>query len=298
MSQIANRDHAAQRTISVAMPSPFGAHPLFFFDHAELETIARENADSYRRATPFPHVVLDDFLPEDVVESCIREFPTPDDIPWTLYTDAGNTRKLAVQDESLMGPLTRQLVSQLNASAFVRFLEALTGITGLVADPHLLGGGLHQIERGGFLNGHADFNRHPTLSLDRRLNLLLYLNPEWSESYGGDLQLWNADMSRCERRIFPIANRCVIFSTTDKSFHGHPDPLRTPDGITRRSLALYYYSAGRPEEEQSPDHSTLYRGTAAPVTAARSGRDIVRRLTPPIVLDAASKLKQRLRARG
>jgi hypothetical protein len=270
----------------------------YFFDPAELQALGERHAEAYRSGTPFPHIVIDDFLPLDVLRECIREFPTPDSIPWTLYTDAGNTRKLAVQDETLMGPLTRQLLGQLNSSTFVQFLETLTGITGLVADPHLLGGGLHQIEAGGFLNVHADFNRHPTLKLDRRLNLLLYLNEGWDEGYGGDLQLWNADMSKCERRVFPIANRCVIFSTTDLSFHGHPDPLQTPEGVTRRSLALYYYSAGRPEEEQSPDHSTLYRGAGEPVpTPSRSNRDLVRRLTPPIVLDLASKLKGRLRAR-
>jgi hypothetical protein len=268
----------------------------FFFDAAHLQGIARARAQEYRDAQPFPHVVLDDFLPEAVIASCLREFPTPEDIPWTLYTDAGNTRKLAVSDETLMGGFTRHLIGQLNASTFVTFLETLTGIPGLVADPHLVGGGLHQIERGGFLKVHADFNRHPTLKLDRRLNLLLYLNPDWQEEYGGHLQLWARDMSRCDKQVLPIANRCVVFSTTDFSFHGHPDPLTCPDGVARKSLALYYYSAGRPAEEQSPDHTTLYQAGGAapdPQGAAPSWRRAVRRVVPPIVADAAAALRKR-----
>ena len=158
-----------------------------------------------------------------------------------------------------MGDQTRLLLYQLNGSVFLQFLEQLTGIDGLIPDPYFGGGGLHQIERGGYLKVHADFNWHPKLRLDRRLNLLLYLNKDWKEAYGGHLELWSRNMTRCVQRILPIFNRCVIFSTTDTSYHGHPDPLRCPPSITRKSLALYYYTNGRPEQEQSAPHDTLFQ---------------------------------------
>jgi hypothetical protein len=88
---------------------------------------------------------------------------------------------------------------------------------------------------------------------------LIYLNRDWREEYGGHLELWNAAMTQCDVRVLPVFNRAVIFSTTDRSFHGHPDPLKCPEGMTRKSMALYYYSRGRPEEEVSPSHSTLWQ---------------------------------------
>src|SRR6185436_17882303 len=149
-------------------------------------------------------------------------------------------KKLASKLESQLGERTRRFIWGLNSQVFLTYLETLTGIEGLIPDPHLFGGGLHQIVPGGFLKVHADFNRHEKLKLDRRLNVLIYLNRDWKEEYGGHLELWNRDMSRPERRVLPLFNRCVVFSTTDFSYHGHPDPLRCPEGRTRKSIAMYY----------------------------------------------------------
>lgn len=154
-----------------------------------------------------------------------------------------------------MGWATRSLIAELNSAEFLQFLEALTGIEGLIADPYYEGGGIHEIRRGGFLKIHTDFNYHKKLKLDRRINVLLYLNDDWDESYGGELELWNQDMSTCIRKIQPIINRLVVFSTTDTSFHGHPVPLTCPEDRSRRSLALYYYTNGRPESEVEFKHS-------------------------------------------
>jgi hypothetical protein len=134
----------------------------------------------------------------------------------------------------------------------------MTGATGLVSDPFLEGGGLHQIARGGRLAVHADFSVHPRLGLDRRLNLLLYLNRDWDEDWGGELELWSGDMSRCAKKVAPAFNRLVVFKTTDRSFHGHPDPLDCPAGVARRSIALYYYSNGRPRSERSRRHDSVH----------------------------------------
>src|SRR5581483_6543461 len=116
---------------------------------------------------------------------------------------------------------------------------------GLIPDPYFTGGGLHQIERGGYLKIHADFDRHEKLGLQRRLNVLVYLNRDWDESYGGALELWDRAMTHPVVRVLPVFNRCVVFSTTDQSYHGHPEPLTCPPDRRRRSLALYYYTAAR-----------------------------------------------------
>ena len=231
---------------------------LFFLDPAKLQQLAEQRRASYARAEPFPHVVIDGLFPEEVLRALIREFPRPGEIDWNKFKNREEL-KLASTRESQMGELTRLFLYQLNSSIFMDFLETLTGIKGLVPDPHFWGGGLHQIERGGYLKIHADFNKHERLNLDRRLNLLLYLNEGWKEEYKGHLELWDRAMTRSVQRILPVFNRCVIFSTTDFSYHGHPDALECPAGETRKSLALYYYSNGRPAQEVSGEHGTLFR---------------------------------------
>lgn len=137
------------------------------------------------------------------------------------------------------------MLYHLNSSTFLDFLSKITGIENLIADSYFEGGGMHQIRRGGKLKIHADFNRHPRYDLDRRLNALLYLNPDWQEEYGGNLELWDRHMTSCVVRIAPLFNRFVVFATTDFTYHGHPDPLTCPEDVTRKSLALYYYTHER-----------------------------------------------------
>ncbi len=156
-------------------------------------------------------------------------------------------------------PVIRRLYWELNSADFLECLEILTGIQGLIPDPHLFGGGLHETRTGGYLNVHADFNKHPWFRLDRRLNLLVYLNPGWQPEWGGDLELWERDLSACVKTVSPLAGRAVLFSTTRDSFHGHPHPLACPEGVSRKSLALYYYSHGRPEGEDPSEHKTIWQ---------------------------------------
>ena len=229
-----------------------------FLDSTQLQNLAGSLGERYRSAEPFPHVVIDDLFPEDILKVILSEFPKPGEIEWNEFANR-EERKLASTAESQMGEATRFFLYQLNSSTFISFLETLTGIGGLIPDPHFWGGGLHQIKSGGYLKIHADFNRHEKLRLDRRLNLLLYLNEDWKEEYAGHLELWRRDMSRCETRVLPVFNRCVIFNITDYSYHGHPEPLACPPNQTRKSLALYYYSNGRPAEEGSNEHGTLFR---------------------------------------
>lgn len=270
---------------------------MLIFDSQKLDELAERYRSAYDAADPFPHIVLDEFLDGDVLRQVSDSFPVAGEAVWSQI-DTWRSKKLHTENELLLADSARSVLQQLNSSTFVNFLERLTGIEGLIPDPHFTGGGLHQIEPGGFLKIHADFNRHPRLKLDRRLNLLLYLNEDWKEEYGGHLELWDRGMARCAQRILPLFNRCVIFSTTDSSFHGHPEPLKCPPGWTRKSLALYYYTNGRPAGESDGEHGTLTRlrpGERAGSVEVRGAalRAALRLLLPPIVFDARRLLSRR-----
>ncbi|MGF1643328.1 MAG: 2OG-Fe(II) oxygenase [Thiotrichales bacterium] len=224
---------------------------------AKLTAIAAEQASNYQSAAPFPHIYLDNVFPEAVLDAVVNEFPEPGDPSWHQFNNPREI-KLASKGDDRLGPNARAFITNLNSGVFIEFLERLTGIKGLIPDPHLAGGGMHQILPGGKLSVHIDFNRHERLNLERRLNVLVYLNRDWDESYGGHFELWNRDMTRAEVRILPLFNRMALFSTSEISWHGHPNPLTCPPGRARRSIALYYYTVGRPEAEQAAEHSTVF----------------------------------------
>jgi len=231
-----------------------------FLPLTRMRALAASRAQAYRRAQPFPHIVVDDFFDATLLDRVVAEFPAPEQIRWRGYNNAYESKKLFASADEDFGPVTRLLLYHLNSLTFIDFLSALTGIENLISDPHFSGGGMHQVVRGGRLGIHADFNHHKHYGLDRRLNLLVYLNKNWREEYGGHLELWTRDMTTCKVRVLPLFNRMVLFNTTDFSYHGHPDPLQCPEGVTRKSLALYYYTNGRPAEEISGrQHSTLFR---------------------------------------
>lgn len=261
----------------------------FTFRREELFPLADKHQDQFRAATPFPHVVIDDFLPPSVLEGVLEEFPAPEQPDWEQF-DTSREIKLALADPEQMGPVTRHVLAEFNSGAFVDFMERLTGIEALIPDPHYLGGGLHQIRPGGFLKVHADFNRHTRLDLERRLNAILYLNKDWEESYGGHLQIWDNEMTRCEKAVLPVFNRLLVFATLDNANHGHPDPLTCPPDRARRSMALYYYTSGRSEHEQQEQHSTVFRQRPGEKWTS-SARQRATRWAPPAMVDLARSLR-------
>jgi hypothetical protein len=240
----------------------------YVFNHEALMDFAVKKAPGYRAAQPFPHISIDDFVTDAIEQKLQAGFPPADpDLQArdnTDYVDRENKRlpaqlnKLGIRNEQAFHPFVRHVLWELQSQPFMMFLERLTGIQNLLPDPRLLGGGTHQTLPGGLLRVHADFNKHRFYDLDRRINLLLYLNEDWQEEYGGHLELWDKDLTACQKRILPIAKRCVIFSTGSDTWHGHPHPLTCPPGRARRSIALYYYTNGRPEAETKPKHKTLW----------------------------------------
>lgn len=215
---------------------------------------------SYQSARPFPHIAIDNLFQDELLAAVLADFPQPGDIPWRQFQSA-TEQKLGWEHTTPLRRNLKDFLTEMSSPGMLRFLEALTGIEGLIPDPYFGGAGPHQILPGGFLKVHADFNWHPLLRLDRRLNMLVYLNQDWREEYGGHLELWNREMTGCERRILPLFNRTVVFSTTDTSYHGHPHPLSCPEGRTRKSVSFYYYTNGRPDEERSAPHDTVFRKT-------------------------------------
>ena len=269
----------------------------FKLDRQTMLSLGDKLSAGFQVASPYPHVVVDDVFPDALLDDVLSEYPEPEDVEWQSF-DLPTELKLALADTDRMGPVTRHVLAELNGQVFVDFLERLTGITGLIPDPHLDGGGLHQIRRNGFLKVHADFNRHDRLPLDRRVNVLLYLNHDWPESYGGHLELWDKSMTSCKRRILPIFNRMVVFATTDFAYHGHPDPLTCPQARARRSMALYYYTNGRPASEVSHTHTTLFRARPdESITRSRSWHDAAVRWVPPALYDVARSKRNRVRER-
>ncbi|MFI5319417.1 MAG: 2OG-Fe(II) oxygenase [Myxococcota bacterium] len=262
-----------------------------------LLALGEELASKYQGNSPFPHIVIDDFLPADALERVVEDYPAPEQLPWIQF-DKPQEKKLAFNDLAQIPSSIRDVLQFMNSPTMLRFLEHVSGIPNLMADPYLLGGGLHQIRRGGFLGIHVDFNKYARFDLDRRLNMLIYLNKDWREEYGGHLELWDERMEKCEQRVLPVFNRCVVFSTTEISYHGHPDPLTCPEHRARRSLATYYYTNGRPESERAGKHTTIFRNRmGVGETPVRGPAELARRaleaVTPPIVLSAMRKLRGR-----
>tara|TARA_B110001450_G_C17517800_1_gene439245 strand:- start:2 stop:859 length:858 start_codon:yes stop_codon:yes gene_type:complete len=266
---------------------------------------ARNHADEYKNASPFPNISFDNFFNPEYLNKVLDEFPDLSAIKESQKFANPKEIKLAGKGEQFFGSETKKLMHFLNSEPFLQFLQIITGIKEpLISDPYFLGGGQHEIKKDGLLKVHADFNKHPKLDLDRRINVLVYLNKDWKEEYGGNFELWNQDMSMCEKKILPIFNRMAIFSTTDFSYHGHPDPLNCPENRSRKSVALYYYSNGRPSYEINQGlekHSTLFKARQGDakdeiafnpknVNKKYTAKSLIKDLTPPIVLKALKTL--------
>ena len=215
-------------------------------DYDRLEVLKPSLSESFRSAQPFRWLLVDGFLREpwperlhnefgEVVERSGKQADAPKKHKHVL-------RKIGIPKLEVMNEVHRQFFEAIQEPRFLSYLEDVTGIRPIHADSELNGGGLHEIHAGGYLNVHTDFNFHPISGLHRRLNILYYLNPVWEDAWNGKLELWPADLSGPFAEIAPVMNRMAIFETSEISFHGHPKRLTPPPGVTRRSLATYYYS--------------------------------------------------------
>lgn len=212
--------------------SPAGMENLLIFGEGQRQR--------YLSSTPFPHLIVDNLFPTALLQDVLQDVKSLDHpIARNAY---GSAKEFATPDPQAMGPTARRFLLDLCSARFCLFLEALTGIEGVIPDPHFEGGGVREIARDGFLRMHTGSSWNQKLRLDRRLSMLIYLNPDWDDRWGGHLELWDSEMKNQFIKVPPVFNKTVIFSTTDHSFYGFPNPLICPEDIRRRSLALSYYS--------------------------------------------------------
>lgn len=253
-----------------------------------LLRLADEQAPDYVGADPFPHCVIDGLFDGEALRQVAAELPARD-ATWTTW-DTANEWKHVLDRPERFGPAARQLCDELNGSEFIRFLERLTGVDGLVPDPHLTAAGYFQVERGGFLNVHIDFARNPKLSLVRRVNVLVYLNDGWQEDWGGNLELWRTLDSGPTRSIVPLMNRMVVFSTPQTP-HGHPQPVVAPEDRSRLCFSAYYFTS-----PDRPDSPTDRNGVLFSQREERAGlAGLARKLLPPLAMDGVRAARRCVR---
>ena len=224
-------------------------------DNQNLSLTAAKEYKNYHNGLPFPNIVIENFFNEDYLNQILLDFPDLSKIKSSQKYLNKNEIKYANNDYQNFPDSIKNFFEFLNSNMYLNFLQKLTSVKEkLIVDPQLNGGGLHEIKKGGVLKIHTDFSKHPSLKLDRRINVLIYLNKEWKDQYGGHLELWDKDMLGCKKKILPTFNKMVIFSTNDFSNHGHPDPVICPLNQSRKSIALYYFSEGRPLEDLDKNH--------------------------------------------
>ena len=214
----------------------------------------RDWTHDYRNAVPSPMLVLDDFLPQQIFEAVYKEAQSLPDYLWTNFTrNHSFMRECKTFDDA---PMLTTLTHCFNSSNFVTWLEGITKNTKIIPDPHLVGAGLSRCHRGNFLNLHTDFNWNDELQLNRALSMILYINPEWQDPWGGALEFWDHERQSCVTKVAPRPNRLLIWQYDDRLLHGYPTPLACPEDQYRLNLRMFYYSSN--STPITPPHRSLY----------------------------------------
>jgi Rps23 Pro-64 3,4-dihydroxylase Tpa1-like proline 4-hydroxylase len=248
----------------------------------DARSAGQAHADAYQSGKPYNHICIDDFLPDDVLGRVCEDIANLPD-PEGNFDNARERLKTSYNPDRLPA-YTKALFQSFNSKHFILFLEEMTGIKGLIPDPYFMGAGIHKVENGGHLDIHADFNLHKQMNLERRLNVLIYLNPEWLEEWGGSFEIWDKKMTQKEASFVPMYNRMVCFSTGSDTFHGNPETVNNPNKDPRLSIALYYYTATWDDTRKA--HSTLFKprpGTVDEADNRANRRLMLENILPPVV---------------
>lgn len=245
---------------------------MSIFSQAELNVMAKACADKVMNAAlgvsyfeePYKHLVVDNFFDERLADLCLANFPPLEDPIWEHANDADIEIKYRTtwKSEFDIPDGIVDAVRILNSSLFLKAMSSRFGIEKIVSDPYFSGGGLNVTKPGGLLDVHVDGNYHDATGLNRRLNALVYMNPNWQPEWGGEFGIFDENGEKCLKKVSPLFNRLVIFDSHDKSFHGLPAPLKFPEGETRKSILLYYYTKEpRPDSQISVvgPHSALWK---------------------------------------
>ena len=273
---------------------------VFAGGHGAFRAKMQAAAAGYAAAQPFPHAVFHGLFDEDVLRQCVAEFAQPVEMERQMISAV--EFKSSESRWEHFSPSVHRVISDLNSGFTCEALEVLTGEQMLVSDPYLVGGGQHQIGRGGFLGVHTDFNVNERTGLFRRLNLLLYLNEGWRPEWEGSLELWDRQVTGPVVTVSPSINTCVVFTTDNNSFHGHPKRLACPAGTTRKSIALYYYTTMKPDDQvvkpvdfRTSAHAATRGGYRAQLsTAPTHAKYLLGALLPPRILGPVRAVVRRL----
>ena len=270
-------------------PQPHSSVDSFDDVVARMVPIARLTAEQdeirarYWAAKPYPHVVLDGFFDERILDRMASEFPDRDRRDW-LHWDTDNENKQTSRGAANLSPFTQTFLWQMCSAPMMAFLEHVSGFNDLVMDPMFHGGGLHESFRGGWLNMHVDYTKHPVLPLVRRTNLIIYLNRDWDPAWGGALELWDSATKSCGAKVEPVFNRAVLFPT-EGTLHGFPNPMTCPGNVSRKSISFFYWGTD-PEAVKQGAYINFLPGNRRARRAA-----FLRSLVPPIAHSARRSLK-------
>ena len=225
-----------------------------FFDSINSKYDPARLKESHFSGDPVPYTIIDNFLPQEIFDIVAEEI---DSIPldaWTVFANDTSSRYEA--RNFVTAPHIQTLSNSMQGPVFLKWMEAITGVEKLIPDPYLRGGGVTRVTTGNRLGLHTDFNWNEQLRLTRRVNLIIYLNPVWEESWGGDLEFWDFEKTRCVTSISPKPNRLAIWNYSEQLIHGHPHPLTCPENVSRQNLIQFYYNSNATHE--TPPHRSLF----------------------------------------
>lgn len=217
--------------------------------------INKDLIDKYNFADPYPHMVFDNFLTQEAFNFVKNTFPKSNSEVWKTPSNEFTINKSVTKrgDNNLKSDMFNQdqmlIINYLNSVPFMRFLENLTGISGLISDPYLAEAGFNVSRTGGILDHHADFSHHDHTGLERRINVIIYVSDYYETTFGGALELLSPE-EKIVQKIEPIPNRAIIFSTGEETYHGWDKPISAPKDYERRSLNMYYYTVPREERDK------------------------------------------------
>ncbi|MBC7381619.1 MAG: 2OG-Fe(II) oxygenase [Bacteroidia bacterium] len=249
------------------------------------ETAIEEYHSQFESAKPYKHVVIDGMLKPEAMDALHDGFPRLD--IFNKKYKGVNEFKAEGSNFEDFPPVFTQLLGELHSTEWCELMSKITGIENLYSVPDALGGGLHQGSNGSFLDVHIDFNIHADRGIHRRINLLLFFNKDWKEEFGGHTELWNADMTNLDKKIFPAYNRCLIFETNEISYHGY-NAIKVPEGVTRKSFYAYYYTDLRPDAIKY--HDTVFK--------ARPTDSMLKKTLTPLKEVTKNFIKKQLRILG
>lgn len=221
---------------------------------------SKQLAETYRSGKPFRHIVFNQLVKAPEAKRVAESFPSfaaAEKIGQGFET-VNEHRKIQITNFAQFPDPVKDLSNRLSSPEFIAELEEITGIKNLLWDDEFVGGGMHQTASSGVLDVHIDFNHLKERGLYRRLNLLVYLNPVWDQSWGGELELWDANVQKCHVNVVPNIGKAVLFETSEISFHG-VTAVQCPEGVSRKSFAAYYYTKEAPEGYSGKAHSTVFK---------------------------------------